>query len=276
MMKHSWGWRRWIAAGQQELWTLRMEEAECPLLAFTERPGAARVLLSAYPESRAAALALARRWGGRVHGVDVRKWMTAHTAPPTRIGSRLEIVHERKRGQRKPATPHLYVPHGLAFGSGEHATTFMLLRELTRRPDGSNASVLDLGTGSGVLALAARLFGAQKIVATDFDPEAIRTARQNEALNFAEPLIRWRPGDVKKMRSTRRFNLVLANLFSGILCEAAAQITACVTAGGELWLSGILEAQQEEVMTAYRRQGMSLILVRRRGKWVMLRLGRIT
>ena len=65
--------------------------------------------------------------------------------------------------------------------------------------------MLDLGTGSGVLALAARLFGARKIVATDFDPDAIRTARQNEALNFSKALIRWRCADVRKLRATARY-----------------------------------------------------------------------
>jgi ribosomal protein L11 methyltransferase len=268
----TWGWRRWIAAGQQELWILRMQEAGCTLLSFTERPGAARVLLNAYPDSRAEAIALARRWGGSIAGVDVRKWMTARPAPPTRIGSRLEIIHAKARGRIKPAGPQLHVPHGLAFGSGEHATTFMLLRELGRRGDLSKTAVLDLGTGSGVLALAARLFGARKIVATDFDPDSIRTARQNEALNFPTALIRWRRGDVKQLRPTTRYDLVLANLFSGILCEAAPPIAASVAPGGELWLSGILVEQEAEVVAAYRREGLRLRQARRRGKWVMLLL----
>jgi ribosomal protein L11 methyltransferase len=133
-------------------------------------------------------------------------------------------------------------------------------------------SVLDLGTGSGVLALAARLFGARKIVATDFDPDAVRTAAQNEALNFSEQLIRWRRADVKKLRASVQYDLVLANLFSGILCEAAPQIAASVAPTGQLWLSGILVTQQQEVIAAYRRQGMKLIRAFRRGKWVMLKL----
>ena len=267
----SWGWRRWIVGSQQELWILRMQEAGCPLLAFTERPGAARALLNAYPDSRAEALALARKWGGRVSGVDVRKWLKSRPALPTRIGTKLEIIHGPARGRKKPVVPHLHIPHGVAFGSGEHATTSMLLRELTRPRDWSAMSVLDLGTGSGVLALTARLFGARRIVATDFDPDAVRTARQNEALNFSQPLIRWRRADVKKLRPATRYDLVLANLFSGILCEAAPQISASVAPGGELWLSGILVEQEREVIAAYRREGLRLKRARRRGKWVMLR-----
>jgi ribosomal protein L11 methyltransferase len=184
----------------------------------------------------------------------------------------LEILHAKTPRGKKPTMPQLHIPHGLAFGSGEHATTYMLLRELTRREDWTRTTVLDLGTGSGVLALAARLFGARRIVATDFDPEAVRTARQNEALNFAQSSIHWRRGDVKKLRSKTRYDLVLANLFSGILTEAAPQIAGCVAPGGELWLSGILDSQQEEVIAAYRRQGLRLSQARRRGKWVLLML----
>jgi ribosomal protein L11 methyltransferase len=221
-------------------------------------------------ESRAAAVAFIPQWGGRVRSVDAHEWIKKRPAPPTQIGRRLEIVHEKARVRKRPARPQLHIPHGIAFGSGEHATTYMLLRALAQRDDWIKASVLDLGTGSGVLALTARLFGAREIVATDFDSDAIRTARQNEALNFSKPLIRWKRADVRKLRATSRYDLVLANLFSGILGEAAPRIAGCVSPGGQLWLSGILDSQQEEVIAAYRGQGLQLIRALRRGKWVML------
>jgi ribosomal protein L11 methyltransferase len=148
----------------------------------------------------------------------------------------------------------------------------MLLRQMARLADGvfPRLRVLDLGTGSGVLALAARLLGARKIVATDFDPDAIRTSRENEALNFARPEIRWQVGDVNKLRAGARYDLVLANLFSGILSDAATRIAGCVAPGGELWMSGILASQQREVIAAYRGQSLQLQETRRRGKWVLL------
>jgi ribosomal protein L11 methyltransferase len=201
----------------------------------------------------------------------LNEWLPSRPTPPTRISRRLEILHtDNHRAAREKN--RLHVPHGIAFGSGEHATTFMLLKALAVKGDWSHARVLDLGTGSGVLALAARQFGARKIVATDFDPDSIRTARQNEALNFSTPLIQWRQADVKKLRPSPRYDLVLANLFSGILVEAAAQIRRCVSPGGDLWLSGILGSQEKEVITAYRRQGLKHSCTNRRGKWVMLEL----
>jgi len=267
-----WSWRRSIAPGQEETWIARLDAAGCVAWAFTERPGRARVLLEGYVKSRSAASALAREWGGRVVNADSHRWLKTRPSPPTRIGSKLEIVHDKTGNRKKEEASRLCIPHGLAFGSGEHATTYMLLRALAGRGDWSGTSVLDLGTGSGVLALAARLFGARKIVATDFDPDAVRTARQNEALNFAQPLIRWRQTDVKKLHAKTRYDLVLANLFSGILAEAAAQIAGCVAPDGELWLSGVLHSQQREVVAAYRGQGLRLIRVIRRGKWVMILL----
>ena len=277
MARQTWCWRRWIVSGQQEKWIGRLQAAGCPATAgwaFTERPQRLRVLLEVYVESRAAAVALTRQWDGRIRAVDAREWVKTRPTPPTQIGRRLEIVHEKARSRTKPGWPRLCIPHGLAFGSGEHATTYMLLRALTRWPDWTKTTVFDLGTGSGVLALTARLFGARKIVATDFDTNAIRTARQNEALNFSKPLIRWRRADVRKLRTTARYDLVLANLFSGILGEAAPQIAGCVSPGGQLWLSGILNSQQEEVIAAYRGQGLQLIRAVRRGKWIMLVLRR--
>jgi ribosomal protein L11 methyltransferase len=270
--RSTWAWRRWIASGQQDTWIGRLQIAGCASWACAGTPGRVRVLLEVYVDSRAAAVALARRWGGRVRVVKAHEWIESRPSPPTRIGRRLEIVHEKPRSGTTATSvcPQLHIPHGVAFGSGDHATTCMLLRSLLRYPQWERTTVLDLGTGSGVLALTARLLGARKIVATDFDPDAVRTARQNEALNFPTPLIRWRRADVKKLRATARYDLVLANLFSGILGEAAPQIADCVAPGGQLWVSGILDSQKQEVIAAYRGRGLELIRATRRGKWIML------
>jgi len=268
----TWCWRRGIDPGSEDTWADRLRAAGCSTAVFIERPGRKRVLVEVYDASRAPVAALMRLFGGSVRAVAAKEWLAPRASAPTRIGRRLEIVHDREAKSKAQAPARLRIPHGIAFGSGEHATTSMLLRALAGRSDWQGAAVLDLGTGSGVLALAARLFGAQKIVATDFDADAVRTARENEELNFSTPRVRWRRADVKRLRPTTRYNLVLANLFSGILVEAAPQIAACVKDGGELWLSGILKSQEDAVVAAYRRRGMRLVRAARRGKWVMLQL----
>jgi ribosomal protein L11 methyltransferase len=269
-MGKTWCWRRLIDNGRQDFWIAQLQAVGCASWVFTERPPRTRVLLEVYAGSRASVVALGRQFGGRVRSIDAKAWIKPHSSAPTRIGRKLEIIHDETRGKKNKEVPSLRIPHGIAFGSGEHATTSMLLRALTGWREWTETKVLDLGTGSGVLALTARLLGAKKILATDFDAGAVRTARQNEALNFSTPLVRWRCADVKKLRATTRYDLVLANLFSGILVEAAPQITGSVSVGGQLWLSGILLSQKDEVIAAYLAQGAQLLRAARRGKWVML------
>jgi ribosomal protein L11 methyltransferase len=269
MPKPTWSWQRRIAPADADAWIARLQAAGCMTWTLTERPTHARALLAVYDAKREPILALHGLFGGQVRAIARSAWLSTKRTPPTRIGSTFEILHDTPR--KKLAKHQLCIPHGLAFGSGDHGTTFMLLRALVREP--MPERVLDLGTGSGVLALAARRFGARHIVATDFDPAAVRTARQNEVLNFSTPQIRWRRADVKRLAEKPRCDLVLGNLFSGILIVAARQITAAVAPKGQLWLSGILRTQKDEVLAAYRAQGMKLLRATTRGKWVMLQLG---
>jgi ribosomal protein L11 methyltransferase len=268
--KRNWCWQRWIARPDDERWIESLRQRNCHSWAITENPRRIRSLLTVYLPTRSEAVSMARDLGGAVAPVIPRQWLPSKPMPILQIGPGFQIVHERLPVPKEADLARLYLPHGLAFGSGEHATTFMLLRALSRRTFSSQDNILDLGTGCGVLALAARLFGAHKIIATDFDAEAVRTARQNEALNFSHKMIRWQKADVKFLRIKSRYDLVLANLFSGILCEAAKPIATSLKSGGELWMSGILRTQQEEVKTAYRRTGLKLTRVVHRGKWVML------
>jgi ribosomal protein L11 methyltransferase len=268
MPKPTWSWQRRIVPADADAWIARLQAAGCATWTLTERPNRARALLAVYDVKREPILALHGLFGGQVVSIAQSAWLSAKPTPPTRISKALEILHDQPR--KKAGSHQLVIPHGLAFGSGEHGTTFMLLRTLVREP--IPMRVLDLGTGSGVLALAARRFGAKHIVATDFDPAAVRTARQNEALNFPTPQIRWRRADVKRLAEKPRHDLVLGNLFSGILVEAARQITAAVAPKGKLWLSGILREQKGEVIATYRKQGLRLKHATTRGKWVMLQL----
>ena len=270
----SWCWWRWIDLSAQDDWIARLEATGCSTWTATTRPENSRLLLAVYSPKRTDVAPLKDKFGGQLRAISPSEWLPTRPSPPTRIGPKLEIIHDEPARRKNPATTTLCIPHGIAFGSGEHGTTFMLLRALTKAGDLSHVRILDLGTGSGVLALAARQLGARKIVATDFDPDSVRTARQNEALNFSTLSILWRQADVRKLRAVSQYQLVLANLFSGILCEAATRIANSIAPGGQLWLSGILKSQQKEVASAYRAQGLKLIRSEKRGKWVMLQLAR--
>ncbi|MCE0496373.1 MAG: 50S ribosomal protein L11 methyltransferase [Methylacidiphilales bacterium] len=268
-IRSSWCWRRWIDSDQTEIWSGRLQAMAGSAWTLTGLSQRTRLLAAVYVESRSAALALQRQLGGQVRPVKAADWISRGPSVPLRIGGKFEIVHESAPAIRRHSLPRLRIPHGVAFGSGEHTTTALLLRALARRTL-EGCRVLDLGTGSGILALAARLLGASKIVGIDFDPDAVRTARQNERLNFRAPLIRWLCADIRRWRSGIRHHVVLANLFSSVLVEAAPRIAASVAPGGSLWLSGILRNQEREVTAAYRRRGLVLARSARRGKWVVL------
>ena len=274
-VRTAWCWRRWIARTDEALWTERLLSGGFPAGIFIERPNRARLLLEIYSATKGEAQKLFRGLGGSIYAVGMEQWLKPKLTPPTCIGRRLEIIHGESAKGKSAAEMRLRIPHGLAFGSGEHGTTFMLLRALMKFSSLDGKSVLDLGTGSGVLALAARHLGARKIVATDFDATAVRTARENEALNFSTAMIQWRRADVKKLRPTVRYDLVLANIFSGILIETARTISASVKEDGQLWLSGILREQEAGVIAAYHKAGMRLVSSGYRGKWVMLQMKRV-
>ena len=132
---------------------------------------------------------------------------------------------------------------GMAFGTGHHATTSLslqLLREaLAGRPD---SSVLDVGTGTGILAMAAGLFGASRVMAIDNDPEAVAAARENRDRNELQQIME--VADTPLASLTTPFSLVIANIVHDVLLELAPDLGRLTADGGQLILSGILGGQQ--------------------------------
>jgi ribosomal protein L11 methyltransferase len=162
--KPAWRWRRSIARDAEPRWLERMgSEGELNWM-IVERPQRVQLVIEAYFSVRRPAQALVKKWGGRAE-----RFVPVAPKPvaPVRVSDALEIAHDEKEA-RSP--DRLIIPYGMAFGSGEHPTTFMLLRALAGHGDLAAATLLDLGTGSGVLALTARRLGARRVAATDFDP----------------------------------------------------------------------------------------------------------
>jgi len=160
---------------------------------------------------------------------------------------------------------HIIVPAALAFGTGEHATTAMSLRfiEQLTRCWTPGWSLADLGTGSGILALAAKCFGASRVIGIDNDPAAISVAKSNARLNKIRGAT-FQLCDVHKWNPAQKTDVITANLYSDLLI----QILPKLRHGGWLILSGILRSQQDELVRALQRNKLDVISMKRRGKWM--------
>jgi ribosomal protein L11 methyltransferase len=210
---------------------------------------------------------LVQEFGGRAKKLR-RDWLQrfARKEKPKslRIGKRLVVVRSLTRREAGSFPHRLIVPAGAAFGTGEHATTAMLLRLLEKVTRGRESKfVVDLGTGSGILALAAKCFGARRVVGIDVDPTAILTAKANAHLNKIDN-IDFQLGDMRRWKPAGAIEIVTANLSSELLI----QILPKLKRSNWLMLSGVLRAQEKEFVRALRRHQIDIVEVRRRGKWI--------
>ena len=159
----------------------------------------------------------------------------------------------------------------IAFGSGEHGSTQGCLRALERVALRRPRRILDLGAGSGILAIAAAKLLHRKVLAVDIDPQAVKVARRNAARNGMRGLVRvtssngWRS---RAVRGSAPYDLVFANILARPLCTMARQ--ARLAPGGRIVLSGLLQSQARMVLAAYRAQGMRLESARADGNWATL------
>jgi len=158
----------------------------------------------------------------------------------------------------------------LSFGTGHHPTTAFCLRQLVaRRTPATPQSLLDLGTGSGILAIAAAKLGYGPIDALDLDPEAIRIARTNARRNNVARQVRFLQRSVGKLsvKSGRRYGLICANLSSELLLREPRRIVASLRHDGVLVLAGVLNREFSSVRRAYESVGLRLIATRREREW---------
>lgn len=244
-------------------------------LAVIQSPNRRHLRLEVSSASLPMINSLFARFGGEVERLP-RNWRNRFAASarikPLRIGTRLTIGSTRtsRRGTLQTAR-QLIIPAGGAFGTGDHPTTAMCLRlveQVSRSwPDGWQ--MLDAGTGSGILALAARRFGARSVIAIDNDPKAIAVAKTNARANRIGGL-RFQIADAVRPKVRGKFDLIVANLFSELLVAAIPNWKPRLKSTGYLIVSGVLRAQEREVIRALRKNEFSADEIRRRGKWIAI------
>jgi ribosomal protein L11 methyltransferase len=221
-------------------------------------PGAPRARLHALLEEGADAAALVARAAGgaglappafQARRVADEDWVRATQAQfaPLCLGGRLWIVPSWHEAPRDPAAAVVRLDPGMAFGTGSHPSTRLVLGWLARAL-APGASVLDYGCGSGILAIAAAKLGAARVHGVDVDAQALATAAENARVNGVDLRVfapeRLPPG---------AYDVVVANILAQPLIVLEPLLAARTRPGGRIALSGILDAQSAEVAAAYAR-----------------------
>jgi ribosomal protein L11 methyltransferase len=247
-------------------------------LLFRERPE---------PEALETALAgLCAVAGARLDGIEIAEvpaadWtaLTQLRLPPIPVG-RFVVHGAHARGALPAGLMPIEIDAGLAFGSGEHATTSSCLLALDRLARRHRfRRVLDVGCGSGVLAIAAAKCWPARVLAVDNDPVAVRVATANAGINGVARHIRVALADGYRhalIRRHRPFDLILANILADPLIEMAPALRCHLAPGGHAVLSGLLDRQAAAVAAAHVREGLQLVARIDQGPWtaLVLRLGR--
>ncbi len=238
------------------------------------QPAAGRALVVAWFTGRVEASWSAGERGGTLEELPDQDWgeKWKEGLTPLAIG-RVFVRPSWIAAETPPGMVEVTLDPGMAFGTGTHPTTSLCLAALSERLAARpGARVLDVGTGSGLLAIAARKLGAPRVVGNDNDPIAVRVALENAALNGVQ--VDFDQRDVGEQPGP--FDLVLANILANTLCELAPAIAAQLAPGGVVLLSGILTPQEAEVRAAYVAAGLRPLPGgdRRDGEWSLLAMER--
>ena len=289
-------WRKkakpqWVEAHETAL------QANAPdQLVIVRKPARKRLELEIACRSRSDSSALLKKFGGRVEMLP-SDWLARFAdgeSTRIKIGKRLLVLRSVKEAERcsrlvPQRSPYscaradalragsstasirnpalLVIPASLAFGTGEHATTAMslrLLEQLTRRWN-HDWSFVDVGTGSGILALAAKRFGATRVIGIDHDSAAVAAAKSNARLNQIREAT-FQLADVRRWKFPQETDVITANLYSDLLLEILPKLRA----NGWLILSGILRSQQDQLVRALRGNDFDIRTVKCCGKWIAL------
>jgi ribosomal protein L11 methyltransferase len=190
---------------------------------------------------------------------------------PIEIDAALLIKPTWSKRRPRPGQSVVLLDPGLSFGTGQHPTTAFCLRQLTaRRSDGAGRqSLLDIGTGSGILAIAAAKLGYVPVQALDLDPDAVRIARANARQNGVAGRIGFAHRDAAKMarRSGPKYSVVCANLISNVLLAERARIVGRLAPDGLLVLAGILKEEFAVIQQAYEAAGLRLVSAHTEKEW---------
>lgn len=190
---------------------------------------------------------------------------------PLCVGSRFVVFPPWERPVLKRGQIPIEITPGMAFGTGTHATTQLCIQVLENRVKRKGLSVLDMGTGSGILAIVAAKLGAQEVWAIDIDEVAIEGARENTEKNGVKGIVRIRKGGIGRVRKS--FDVIVANIDLKSLMRLRMPLLRHLKGDGFLILSGILREQEESIRRYYlETKVLRLLGVDHQEEWACLTL----
>ena len=287
-------WRKRVDPNRVDLYEARLRLCAGNRLATIQRPQRKRILFEVSCDSRTEARKLEECFGGTTERLSsdwFDRFGRLQKTKPIKIGGReLIIPAEAAFGTGEHATTAMSLrlleralgfwgaqaPPPAFFGASPKSFSRKDWRSRGRdrsepdwhlhaRPARSPELAVDLGTGTGILALAARILGAQRVIGIDHDPMAISTAKENARRNKSGHAS-FQLADVRRWKIPRRTQIVTANLFSELVIEVLPKLKRVPS----LIFSGILRKQEHEVSRAMRRHKIDVVEVRRRGRWVAI------
>ena len=226
-------------------------------------PGASPVEMLALIAARMEAAGIA--YAVETEGVEQEDWQNGWRKyyHPMDIGSRLAIVPSWQEYDTDRVK--LILDPGLAFGTGGHETTSLCLEALDQRVRGGER-VLDIGTGSGILAIAALKLGASVAEGVDIDPVAVRTAGENAALNGVADKLTVLVGDLSD-KASGKYDIITANIVANAIISLAPSVPGLMAEGAAFIASGIIDSRKDEVIAALEKAGLTVQEVKEKRGW---------
>ncbi len=164
----------------------------------------------------------------------------------------------------------ILIEPGMAFGTGQHATTMLCLKKIEGVEVSLLERVIDVGCGTGILAIAAKKLGAKDLLATDIDSDAVSATKENMLLNHCQFEVL--KGSVENCSDKRGYTLVIANILAVVLRKIMPELSSCCASGGQVVLSGLLVEEAGEIIEKANSYGLSLVTESKQGDWACLLL----
>ena len=226
-------------------------------------PGASPVETLALIEARMEAAGIP--YTSETEGVEQEDWQNGWRKyyHPMDVGQRLAILPSWQDYDTDRVK--LILDPGLAFGTGGHETTNLCLEVLDERVKGGER-VLDIGTGSGILAIAALKLGAAVAEGVDIDPVAVRTAGENAALNGVADKLTVLVGDLSD-KASGKYDIITANIVANAIMSLAPAVPGLMADGAVFIVSGIIDSRKDEVIAALEAAGLAVLEVKEKRGW---------